>query len=311
MKNLGYKQPGRMLKTVYRELIWAHTGARVQLHRQAPDILHSPAGPFLTPPPGVRQVVTLLDFAILAHPERYRAWQRWSGPKRLLKAGSADRIICISRFSADEAMKRLGIPHGKIDVIYLGSDLKPGMISAGLIDGLRLPDEFVLFVGSLEPGKNLRLLKETYKLAASKGIILPTLVIMGTRWQGVPDEGPPPANWIFLGRQPDEILVHLYARASALLFPSKYEGFGLPVLEAMGFGCPVICSPVASIPEVGGDAVLYSPLTAEGYLDQILRLGRERNLREELQAKGRERAKLFSWDRCGRETYETYQKALR
>ena len=310
VENLDYKQPGRAFKTAYRELIWAKAMAPMMLRKQAPDVLHSAAGYFLAPPKATRLVVTLLDFALITHPERYRTWQRWAGRKRLLKSVKADRFICISRFTADEAIRLLGLPHTKIDVVYCATDLKPEMAVGDLPAGLELPDDFFLFVGSLEPGKNLSLLRETYKLAKEKGITLPTLLIVGARWQGVPHEGPPPTNWKFLGRQPDEVLVRLYARAIALLFPSKYEGFGLPVLEAMSFGCPVLCSPVASIPEVGGTAVLYSPLTAPGYLEQIIRLLQECGLRGDLQGKGRERAKEFSWERCARETIESYRKSL-
>src|SRR5205823_6706332 len=118
-----------------------------------------------------------------------------------------------------------------------------------------------------EPGKNLALLKETYLLAAAKGIDLPPLLIIGARWEGVAREGRPPKNWHYLGHQSDEVLAWFYDHALALLFPSKYEGFGFPVLEAMSRGCPVVCSKVASIPEVGGDAAWYAGMDATSYLE--------------------------------------------
>jgi glycosyltransferase involved in cell wall biosynthesis len=153
------------------------------------------------------------------------------------------------------------------------------------------------------------LLRETYQLARSSGRALPPLVIVGARWAGVADEGPPPADWHYLGRQPDEALVYLYRRARALLFPSKYEGFGLPVAEAQTQGCPVICSRIASIPEVAGSAAVYSELTAAGYLEAMSRLVGETGLREELIRLGRIQAANFSWSRCAQETAAVYEAA--
>ena len=98
-------------------------------------------------------------------------------------------------------------------------------------------------------------------------------------------------------------------RARALVFPSKYKGFGLPVVEAMALGCPVICSPVASLPEVGGDAALFTELTVPGYLKSMQAIQRDNNLRSELVAKGLLQARRFSWKRCAQETIEVYRRA--
>jgi alpha-1,3-rhamnosyl/mannosyltransferase len=103
----------------------------------------------------------------------------------------------------------------------------------------------------------------------------------------------------------------LYRRARALLFPSKYEGFGLPVAEAMALGCPVICSPVASLPEVGGPAAHYAELTPESYLTAMLRLTRDTRWREELIERGRVQAREFSWRRCAAQTLEAYRHTLK
>jgi glycosyltransferase involved in cell wall biosynthesis len=125
----------------------------------------------------------------------------------------------------------------------------------------------------------------------------------------VTHEGSPHRSWRFLGHQTDETLVYLYRRAVALLFPSKNEGFGLPVVEAQALGCPVICSRVASLPEVGGDAAFYSEMTPAAYLEAMLRLMRDGPLRQELVEKGKTHSAKFSWSKCARETVEVYRHA--
>jgi len=134
---------------------------------------------------------------------------------------------------------------------------------------------------------------------------------VGARWAGVPGEGTPPPDWHYLGRLPDEALVYLYRRARALVFPSIYEGFGLPVAEAMSLGCPVICSRVASLPEVGGEAVVYASLVADAYLAAMERVILEPGLRECLTAAGLLQARRFTWERCASETRAVYQDLVR
>jgi alpha-1,3-rhamnosyl/mannosyltransferase len=252
-------------------------------------------------------VVTLHDLAILRHPERFRAWQRWSGVRRFRRLADADRVICISRFTADEAMDLLGLPARQLEVVHNGGDFQP---QDGPIPdeqpAFTVPDEFFLFVGSLEPGKNLALLRDAYRLAAEQNIALPPLLIIGARWAGVGSEGQPPAGWHYLGRQSDGVLVHLYRRALALVFPTKYEGFGLPLVEAMALGCPVICSPVASLPEVGGKAVLWSEMNPGAYLKAMLEMAGNTSLREGFIQAGRQQASLFTWKRFAQGVVEVY-----
>jgi alpha-1,3-rhamnosyl/mannosyltransferase len=165
-------------------------------------------------------------------------------------------------------------------------------------------------VGSLEPGKNLKLLKEAYLLAEMKNRRLPPLLIVGARWQGVATEGAQPRGWHYLGRQPDEVLLYLYRHALALLFPSIYEGFGFPVIEAMAQGCPVVCSPTSSLPEVAGDAAMMVPLTASHYVDAMRALMKKPDVRAGLISRGREQARKFTWRRCAEETVAVYHKVM-
>jgi alpha-1,3-rhamnosyl/mannosyltransferase len=186
----------------------------------------------------------------------------------------------------------------------------PGVEPAESDPGIGVDGDFLLFVGSLEPGKNLRLLGAMYRLASESGVELPPLVIAGVRWRGVPGEGPPSDRWRFLDAPEDAHLVWLYRRASALLFPSIYEGFGLPLLEAMSCGCPVICSRVASLPEIGGDVAIYAEPTPVAYLEAVRRLLSDPGWRHVLSEGGRARAAMFSWERCARETFAVYCRAV-
>jgi glycosyltransferase involved in cell wall biosynthesis len=310
--NFNYRQPGRALKTIYRELIWVRFNAPLYLRKHNVALLHSTAGPLIRRPRGVREVVTLHDLAVLRHPERFRSWQGASARRRLRKVRSVDQVICISRFTAEEAMALLNLPASRFIVVHNGCEFHPSEpVPPEAKPGVSVPNEYFLFVGSLEPGKNLALLKEVYALAESRNQFLPPLLIVGARWEGVGHEGPPPKDWHYLGRLPDEVLVYLYRRATGLVFPSKYEGFGFPVAEAMSLGCPVICSPVASLPEVGGSAALFTDMMPEAYLKALRQVSREASLRKELIERGLVQAARFSWNKCAREVLEVYRQTLR
>ena len=122
VENFSYRQPERALKTIYRELIWAKLKAPLNLRKHNFALLHSTAGPLISRPRGLREVVTLHDLAALRHPERFRSWQGASARRRLRKVRLADRVICISRFTAEEAMALLNLPASKFIVVYNGCD---------------------------------------------------------------------------------------------------------------------------------------------------------------------------------------------
>ena len=309
VENHAYRQPARAAKTLYRELVWAKTVAPAALRRLRPDLYHNTATLAVRTPPGLPVVQTVLDAALIRFPERYRRWARWRGPARMRHAMQADRLVAISQFTADECIRLLGAPAAKFTVTPLGSDFgDPDVPMTERPPDTPLPADFLLFVGSLEPVTNLSLLRDVYAAARTRGLDLPPLVIVGSRWQQGPGEGPPPPDWHYLGSQPDETLLYLYRRARALAFPSKYEGFGLPVLEAMTLGCPVVCSPVASLPEVGGDAVWYVPHTTDAYLDALHQLATSAPLRASFRDQGLRQAAQFSWNACAEQTLAVYRQ---
>jgi alpha-1,3-rhamnosyl/mannosyltransferase len=303
VENFDYRQPRRLLRTAYRELIWARSVAPKILRKGEFDVFLSPAGWMVKPPAGLPHVVTLLDLALLRHPERFRPWHLKSGLRRLEKIQKADAILTISEFTANEAMKYLGLPAKKLFPVLLGCDFDSSAVET-VPSGFTIPSEFFLFVGSLEPGKNLSLLRDAYIEAEQLGKHLPPLVVVGVRWAGVLQEGEWPANWIYAGGLKDSEMIGLYRRALALVFPSKYEGFGLPPLEAMNLGCPVVCSPLASLPEVVGDAALFAEQTPSAYRMAMEQIAASEELRAKLREKGGINARRFSWRKCASETLE-------
>jgi glycosyltransferase involved in cell wall biosynthesis len=307
VENFSYQQPWRAMKTLYREFVWPVTSAPWQLYGWQFDLLHTqgwsvPRALFAP------QVSTLHDLASLRNPFRFRRYQRMAAKRRFNSFKKKDRIICISKFTADEAHKVLGIPYQKMEVIYHGVE---ELLHVPLLPINEVPKTFFLFVGSLEPGKNLGLLKDVYLLAEQQGINLPLLLIVGARWQGVQTEGETPKAWRFMGRLSDGELKYLYQKAYALLFPSIYEGFGFPPLEAMLFGCPTICGRMASIPEVCGDAAIYAKLTPETYLQAVRQLLSSSSMREEMVQKGRVHVGNFTWKKCAEQTLQVYRTLIK
>lgn len=311
VENFEYRQPQRMVKTFFRDFVWRLWIGPSRLRGLRSDVLHSTVSAYVRPPPAMGHVATIHDLAVFRFPERFRHWQGMSGRMHCRRAVDAGMIICISTFTADEVMKLLGVPASRLQVVNNGCDFHPdGPPPVERLPGFKVPNRFFLFVGSLEPGKNLQLLRSVYELAAAGGVSLPPLLIVGARWEGLSHEGAAPRDWHYLGRQPDEVLTYLYRRAVALAFPSKYEGFGLPVAEAMSLGCPVVCAPIASLPEVGGEAPIYADLTPGVWLKAMRELDGDDRRREACVQAGLVQARKFSWRKCALETVEVYRSAL-
>jgi len=266
----------------------------------------------------IPQVFTLYDLSLLKYREMHPKERIWFSDVFLKRRlGYASHIITISDFIRCEILDELHLPAEKVTAIPLAPDLfffprKRGKAEV-VVEALGLPRDYILFVGTLEPRKNLPIL---IKAAAVCESDIP-IVLVG--WEGwgseewlemVKDQGL--RSRIFTtGYVDEESLACLYSNALALVFPSLYEGFGLPVLEAMACGCPVICSDAASLPEVAGNAaILIDPAEFEDLAVAIDRVVSDSALRMDLIKKGFERAGQFSWERTAKQTLEVFRSVV-
>ena len=282
---LSFGGPGRA-SSITRDALWYPLG----LGRRARslDVLHCTTfrGPVDAPVP---TVLTVHDLAVLRAPEAFPRWHRLygrAGLTRVLRA--ADAIVAVSEFTRGETIDLAGVSPDRVRVVPNGVDDAFGP------DGPRAAGDYVLAVATLEPRKNLG---RTVEAAREEGV---ELRVVGARgWGGVDVEG-----WV--GEIPDTELATLYRGAQCVVYPSLYEGFGLPVLEAMACGTPVVTSVGTAMEEVAGEAaVLVDPLDvsaiAEGMRTAVAR-------RDELVPLGLERARSFTWQRAADDVVELWRE---
>jgi glycosyltransferase involved in cell wall biosynthesis len=289
VRRLSFGGAGRA-STLARELVWYPA----VLPLADVDLLHCPTyrGPLLRSRAPV--VVTVHDLAVFRHPETFNRWTRTISPvlvPRVLRA--ARRVIAVSEFTRRELVELLRVPEERIRVVPNGVEDEFGA------DGPAAAGDYVLAVGTLEPRKNLARLVEAARRADVE------LRVVGARgWGDVQVEG----NGVrWLGEVPDGELARLYRGALCLAYPSLYEGFGIPVLEAMACGTPVVTSTGGATEEVaGGAAVLVDPLDpssiAGGIAEAVAR-------REELRREGLDRVRRFTWAVAARATRAVYEEA--
>ncbi len=260
-----------------------------------------------------RQVCTIHDLIPIDRPEwfspRFSSWYRWLLP-RLAKR--VRHLIAISEYTKQRIVERLGVPPEKVTVIPNGFDQRFSPRGATEIENVRqalgLPDRpYLLCVGSLEPRKNLlRLLRAWRKVVESTAGDVELVVagaVASSRVFGSVSLDPLPPRTHFTGYVSDEHLPALYSGALALIYPSLYEGFGLPPLEAMACGTPVVTSNGTSLPEVVADsAVLVDPENVASIAAGIQQILSNPGLRERLRRSGLERAKCFTWEQAARQT---------
>jgi glycosyltransferase involved in cell wall biosynthesis len=265
----------------------------------------------------VRTVFTLHDLIFLFHPETHKPLNRWFLTlmmPRFLRA--ADAVIAVSECTKRDAIRFYGIPEEKITVIYEGVNPRFRPASPEAIAAVRarynLPEHFILYVGTIEPRKNLTALLEAFHhLLATHDLRLVFVGKKGWLYEGFfrrLRELGLEDRVIFTGYVPDEDLPAIYSVADLFVFPSLYEGFGLPVLEAMACGVPVICSNTSSLPEVAGDAaLLVDPTDVRALAGAMERALRDEAFRVTLRARGIERAQRFTWARAAQETMQVYE----
>ncbi|MCF8262055.1 MAG: glycosyltransferase family 4 protein [Melioribacteraceae bacterium] len=229
--------------------------------------------------------------------------------KKLL-AEKADRIIAISENTKKDLVNILNINPEKIEVIYLGNSLEP--VNTIKLD-FELPENYLLFVGLRTDYKNFHFMIENLKefLKQNRDVKLICTGSAFTEEERSYFENNGIAESVIHHFADDKTLAYLYANAIAFIFPSLYEGFGIPVLEAFSCGCPALISNTSSLVEVGGDAVLYfDPKSDESIKSAVDRIVSDKELGKELKAKGYEQLKKFSWDKTAEQTLALYNRLI-
>lgn len=269
-------------------------------------------------------VVSIHDLIHIMEPAFRGTVASWcyARPMLNLSARKAEHVITVSQYSKLQIVARLGIAPSKVSVIYngVGPQFRPrdrqeacAKVSAKI--SVSIP--YILYVGNLKPHKNLSTLLRAIALLRERKQADPQLLVVGedARWKpGLVEEcarlGLQPAVR-FVSHVSDDLLPVLYAAAELVVQPSRLEGFGLPVAEAMACGTPVACSRAASLPEVGGDAAEYfDPYSVEDMAAAIDRVLSCSNRREELRRRGLLQAARFKWNECVRQHAEIYRGLL-
>jgi glycosyltransferase involved in cell wall biosynthesis len=268
-----------------------------------------------------RQVVTFHDIAVLDHPEwfgkRFAAWYRWLVPRL---ARRVKKIVAVSEFTKSRLVDSLGVEASKIAVIPNGVDERFRQASQVEYCELRrrLPvprSAYVLSVGSLEPRKNLARLLEAWSRCVDHIPPSVWLVISGIQGTSRVFRNKPamslPRRVHLTGYVPERELPALYRGALTLVYPSVYEGFGLPALEAMASGVPPIVGDNTSLPEIVSDAGLcIDPHNVDAIAGAIIRMVNEVDLREEFSRRSLERSRLFDWNQAARATWHVLQEVI-
>lgn len=304
--------PVRALNYAWNRLGWPPFEALVS---DSLDLVHSPH-PLIVPARRAKRVVTLHDLFFLKHPELTQAEiRRDYAPLVKQHARQADGVICVSEHTASEARLLLEIPGEKIAVIPNGVDpayREP--VTAAQVEAVlarrRLPRGAILYVGSEEKRKNLVNLAMAYMGLARRRPGTPPLVLVGPGqlWAQASIHGP---QIRAVGYLPTAEIRALMAASAMLVLPSLEEGFGLPVIEAMAAGLPVVCSGGSALGEVAGDAAwLVDPLDSGSIARGLERLLDDPSHAAELRRRGLERSRAYDWDRTARETLAFYRRLL-
>ena len=280
---------------VFNNILWEQTDLRLYLLRHKNPLLinfGSPGPVFYS-----NRIVAIHDLSFLVHPswfsKSYYLYYRWVTPIFIRRS---KKVITVSEFSKQEILRLTGISENKIEIIYnaVSADLNGRQ---GANDVSRQP--YILSVASLDPRKNTVRLVEAFKLSGLDAKYY--LVLVGKKDtifnMQILDEIL--ANCV--GYVSDEELASLYSNASLFVYPSIYEGFGIPPLEAMSLGCPVILSDIPVFREIFGDAACYAdPGETESISDAMVHVLTHDDYRQQLYERGAERAKLYSWEQSAR-----------
>jgi glycosyltransferase involved in cell wall biosynthesis len=272
---------------------------------------------------GKRMVLTVHDIIPELLPEAVSRAYRWQFRLWLSRSLQvADRVICDSQRTRRDLLSRFEVEEDKVVAVHLGADHvdaipRPDAAGEAYLRSLGLPAQYVLYAGALDARKNVALILDALERLRARGRQV-TLVLVGQSWFGseaveerisrMRAEG---FDLRPLGYQSSPVFYELIRRAAVFVFPSRYEGFGLPPLEAMRLGVPTVVSTAGSLPEVCGEAAVAvhpeSPAELATVIDQLLRSPEERARRAE---QGRRHAARFTWDATAKATLDVYRSAL-
>lgn len=286
------------------------------------DLIHHPFTVLTPLGTGVPSVLTFWDMQHEFFPEFFNPVELRK-QRRLYRASAeeATRIIVSADFTRQCLVERYGIPADKVEVIYTGYGPEFRVIDdAAILDEMcrtyDLERPFLFYPAATWPHKNHKTLLAAISILKEEHRFDGVLVLTGIPMQShgeimaeIERQGLS-GDVKVLGYLPYGVLPALYNLARALVFPSLFEGFGIPLVEAMACGCPVVCSEVTSLPEVAGDAgVMFDPRSPQDMADKIWSVWSDDALRREMRGRGLERAGLFNWDETARKTLEVYQRA--
>lgn len=304
-------------------ILWEQLVQPLALRRTGVDLLHALAfiAPVISPCPFV---VTVYDLSFLRYPEAFRPFNRWY--LTTLTGYSVRRaraVITISESTRQDVIHFFNVPPEQVHSIYCGTDDSFRPLPAAEVEAFRikkgLPDTFVLYLGTLEPRKNVEGLIRAYAGWREQEPSAPLLVIVGGKgWYyeqifELVEQLNLSQAVCFPGFVPQAELPLWYNAATLFVYPSFFEGFGLPVLEAMACGTPVIASAGSSLPEVTGTegaACLVEPADVEALAAAMAQVSDNPDLRATMSERGRARAAGFRWEKTARETVEIYRKVL-
>jgi glycosyltransferase involved in cell wall biosynthesis len=309
-------------------LFWEQTRLPGALSRLGIDVLHSTHHTLPLRPVRTKRVVTIHDVTFFRIPDRYPPARRaYMQTMTRLSARVADAIIVPSEAARDDVVRLLRVDPTKVTVVYEAAAERYRPASSDECARVRarygVAAPFVLSVGTLEPGKNRsRLIRAMHELW-SEGLTHKLLIAGQPGWRHDNEETLveelqiPHDRVIFAGYVPDDDLPAIYTACDAFAFPSLYEGFGLPVLEAMACGAPVVTSDVSATAAVAGTAaaggpaaVLVDPHSVASIRDGLRRVLTDDALRRHLKSFGRARAAQFSWRRAADETFAVYERVM-
>ncbi len=289
------------------------------LQREGVGLFHAPH--YVLPPlVRCRSVVTIHDCIHLMFPQYLpnRLAYAYARSSIALASKRATRIMTVSESSKRDILRFMDVPADKIDVIYNAYDERFGVEPQEadverVAERYQLHDEFVLYAGNVKPHKNLSRLIEAFHLVRNRGLGHLKLVLIGDEiskyaaLRRAVHQHQLHKYVRFFGFVPEETLAVMYRLAGVFVFPSLYEGFGLPPLEAMASGTPVVTSNVSSLPEVAGDAaLLVDPYDPSAIADGMYSVLTDQAVRQRLREKGLARARQFSWEASVRRVHEIY-----